>query len=113
MTIRGSSSPWTFTALSSPAKMETSAALTKTCSSAIPAFNRFTASVLAGAPDISFLSRGRDTFAGYNIQMIVLSVPAALLKGSAGNVIGVSATTLRGRSTHRSEEHEPFDADDF
>ncbi len=61
----------------------------------IPAFNRFVGSVLAHAPDVSLLSRGRDTFAGYNVQMIALSVPAALLKGSAGNVIGVSATTLR------------------
>jgi len=79
----------------------------------VPAFNRFVTSVLGGAPDVSLLSRGRDTFAGYNIQMIALSVPAAMLKGSAGNVIGVSATTLRGRNTHRSEDRAPFDAGDF
>ena len=79
----------------------------------VPAFNRFVASVLGGAPNVSLLSRGRDTFAGYNIQMIALSVPAAMLKGSAGNVIGVSATTLRGRNTHRSEDRAPFDAGDF
>jgi hypothetical protein len=79
----------------------------------IPAFNRFVASVLAGAPNVSFLSRGRDTFAGYNVQMITLSVPAKLLQGSAGKVIGVSATTLRGRNTHRSEINAPFDTGDF
>ena len=79
----------------------------------IPAFNRFVASVLGGKPDVSLLSRGRDSFAGYNIQMITLSVPAALLKGPAGNTIGVSATTLRGRNTHRSEKADPFDTDDF
>ncbi len=79
----------------------------------IPAFNRFTASVLAGAPNVSFLNRGRDTFAGYNVQMITLSIPAKLLKGSAGNVIGFFGTTLRGRNTHRSEISDPFDTDDF
>src|SRR5437867_2035135 len=73
----------------------------------IPAFNRFVGSVLGGAPDVAFLNRGRDSFAGYNIQMITLSVPAPLLKGPAGNVIGVSATTLRGRNTHRSENFDP------
>ncbi len=79
----------------------------------IPAFNRFAASVLGGAPDVSLLSRGRDTFAGYNVQMIALSVPAAILKGSAGKVIGVSATTLRGRNTQRSETADPVDMGDF
>ena len=68
----------------------------------IPAFNRFVASVVAGAPNVSLLSRGRDTFAGYNVQMIALSVPVALLKGRSGNVIGVSATTSRHRVTSRS-----------
>ncbi|MSU36655.1 MAG: DUF4331 domain-containing protein [Pedosphaera sp.] len=79
----------------------------------IPAFNRFVGSVLGGTPDVSLLNRGRDTFAGYNVQMITLSVPAALLKGAAGNVIGVSATTLRGRHTRRSDESDPFDDDGF
>jgi len=79
----------------------------------IPGFNRFVGSVLGGSPNVSLLSRGRDTFAGYNIQMIALSVPANLLKGSAGNVIGVSATTLRGRNTHRSEKADALDAGDF
>lgn len=79
----------------------------------IPAFNRFVASVLAGTPNVSLLSRGRDTFAGYNVQMITLSIPAKLLQGSAGKVIGVSANTLRGRDTHRSEMKAPFDTGDF
>jgi hypothetical protein len=79
----------------------------------IPAFNRFVGSVLAGAADVNLLSRGRDTFAGYNVQMIALSLPAALLKGSAGNVIGVSATTLRQRNTHRSPKGDPQTAGSF
>jgi hypothetical protein len=79
----------------------------------IPGFNRFVGSVLGGAPNISLLSRGRDTFAGYNVQMIALSVPAALLKGSAGNVIGVSATTLRRRFTVRSDRRDPREVGEF
>ncbi|HMX25617.1 MAG TPA: DUF4331 family protein, partial [Blastocatellia bacterium] len=31
----------------------------------IPAFSRFTASVVAGAPNPAFFNRGRDSFAGY------------------------------------------------
>jgi hypothetical protein len=79
----------------------------------IPGFNRFVASVLGGAPNASLLSRGRDTFAGYNVQMIALRVPAALLKGSAGSVIGVSATTLRRTTTLRSERRDPRNLGDF
>ena len=59
----------------------------------IPGFNRFTASIAAKQVDPSLLTRGRDAFAGYNIQMIALSVPVGLLKGSAGNTIGVAGTT--------------------
>jgi hypothetical protein len=59
------------------------------------------------------LSRGRDTFAGYNVQMIALSVPAALLKGSAGSVLGVSATTLRRTTTLRSDRRDPRNLGDF
>ena len=73
----------------------------------IPAFNRFAGSVLSGSPDVTLLNRARDTFAGYNIQMIALRVPAAMLKGSAGNVIGVGATTLRNANTHYSKKEDP------
>jgi uncharacterized protein DUF4331 len=79
----------------------------------IPAFNRFVGSVLGGSADPSLLSRGRDTFAGYNINMIALSVPVSLLKGSAGDVIGVGAATLRHRNTHLSQKGDPVDAGDF
>src|SRR5439155_13365186 len=79
----------------------------------IPAFNRFVGSVLNGAPNVSLLSRGRDTFAGYNVQMIALRVPATLLKGSAGNVIGVSANTLRRRVTLRSDKRDPVNTGDY
>ncbi len=73
----------------------------------IPAFNRFVGSVLAGTPNLGLLERGRDTFAGYNIQMIALSVPVALLKGTAGNAIGVSATTLRNSEVRYTAKADP------
>ena len=79
----------------------------------IPGFNRFAGSVLGGKPDISLLSRGRDTFAGYNSQMITLRVPVAILKGSAGDVIGISATTLRNADTLRSNTADPVNSGKF
>ncbi len=62
----------------------------------IPAFNRFVASVLGGAPDASIFLRGRDSFAGYNIPSIALSVPKSLIAlQSTNNTLGVSGRTLR------------------
>src|SRR5262245_18911636 len=72
----------------------------------IVGFNRFVESVLGGSPDPTQLQRGRDSFAGYNIHMIALSVPASLLRGPAGNVIGVNGVTLRQKQTHRMESGE-------
>lgn len=69
----------------------------------IVGFNRFVSSVLAGTPNPAALQRGRDSFAGYNIHMIALEVPAAMLKGPAGNIIGVNGLTLRSKQTHREE----------
>ena len=65
----------------------------------IPAFSRFAASVRAGTPDATVFNRGRDTFAGYSNLAIVLSVPAALLRGAeSNNVVGVSTVSLRKTS---------------
>jgi len=72
----------------------------------IVGFNRFVGSVLAGTPNAGHLGRGRDSFAGYNIHMITLSVPASMLKGSAGNVIGVNGVTLRRKETNRKDSGE-------
>ena len=60
----------------------------------IVGFNRFVSSVTSGAPDPTQLERGRDSFAGYNSHMIALSVPVAMLKGSAGSKIGVNGVTF-------------------
>ena len=59
----------------------------------VPAFARFIESIRNGSPDASQLTRGRDTFAGYNILSIALRVPVSAIKG-AGNVIGLAAETL-------------------
>ena len=60
----------------------------------IPAFAGFVASVLAGAPDPTLFDRGRDTFAGYNIMSIALSIPTTLLPNNNG-VVGVEALSFR------------------
>ena len=76
-------------------------------------FNRFVASVLAGTPDVTTLNRARDSFAGYNIHMITLSVPASLLKGPAGNnIIGVNGVTLR-RQVDEGRPWSDEDAEDL
>ncbi|HLL13700.1 MAG TPA: DUF4331 family protein [Pyrinomonadaceae bacterium] len=62
----------------------------------IPGFSRFAASATAGAPDLSHLQRGRDTFAGYNIMIIALRIPVSLVRASgANNEIGVQSVTQR------------------
>lgn len=61
----------------------------------IPAFGRFVASVRAGAPNPAVFERARDSFAGYNVLSMALSVPAASLRGSNGNIIGLSESSQR------------------
>lgn len=69
----------------------------------IPGFNRFVASVLAGAPNGANLQRGRDSFAGYNVQAIALSIPVSYFKlqNTAGNPsaneLGVNFAAQRQR----------------
>ena len=66
----------------------------------IPAFQRFVASVRAGSPNPAVFSRGRDSFAGYNVLGIAFSFPIDLIRGAAdNNVIGVSMTTARRTQT--------------
>ena len=60
--------------------------------------NRFVASVADGHPDKSLLSeRGRDTYAGFNTLITAVRLPVQMLKGSAGDVVGVNAVTQRKR----------------
>lgn len=70
----------------------------------VPAFNRFVRSVLAGTPDGTIFNRARDTFAGYNVLAIALSVPADLVRPAArgtnsNHVLGLAARTLRRSET--------------
>ncbi len=73
----------------------------------IPAFNRFVGSVLGGSPNAAFFLRARDSFAGYNIPTIALSIPANLVppitKGSNVNhVIGLSGRTQRRTESYKA-----------
>ena len=61
----------------------------------IPAFGRFLASVRAGAPDASVFNRGRDSFAGYNILAIGLSIPKTALMGSGDTIKGTQSAQRR------------------
>ena len=70
----------------------------------IVGFNRFVGSVLIVYPDPTLLQRARDSFAGYNIHMIAVKVPASMLRGSAGSVVGVNGVTLRRQNAVRNPD---------
>lgn len=61
--------------------------------------NRMVASSIMnpGRPNKSLLSErgGRDTYAGFNTLITAVRVPVAMLRGKAGNVIGINAVTQR------------------
>jgi hypothetical protein len=63
----------------------------------IPGFSRFVNSVLGGTPDPTQLERGRDSFAGYNVMGIALSIPLSFL--DLPDVVGVSGVILRNAAT--------------
>ena len=70
----------------------------------IPGFNRFTASVVGGSPNPALLQRGRDSFAGYNLLAIALSIPRDLIRGDpANNTIGAFVSTSRRTETPRKD----------
>lgn len=56
---------------------------------------------------------GVDYFAGFNVSVIAIEVPAAMLKGSKGNSIHVWATTSRSSATKRSDKADDKDAPSF
>ena len=61
----------------------------------ITGFGRFSAAKRAGNPNAAqFLQRGRDSFAGYNVLSIALSVPKSLFN-LAGNKLGVDFASQR------------------
>jgi hypothetical protein len=70
----------------------------------IPGFARFINSVRIGAPDASFLDRGRDTFAGYNVLSIAFRMPVAKLKGTGAKVGAVFSTQRHNVQTPKNGE---------
>jgi len=61
----------------------------------VPAFSNYLDSFRINSPSTAPLSRGRDTFAGYNILAVAVRLPAALLTGPAGDIIGVDLLAQR------------------
>ena len=70
----------------------------------LPALARYLDSRRAGQPDPSLLTRGRDSFAGYNTRMVALSIPVALLRGPTGDIVGLSATAQARQMTNYQTE---------
>lgn len=70
--------------------------------------NRFVLSSIKnpGRPNKSLLSErgGRDTYAGFNTLITAVSVPASMLRGKAGNVIGINAVTQRRENQRISDK---------
>jgi Domain of unknown function (DUF4331) len=64
----------------------------------IPGFGRFVNSVLAGTPDPSQLTRGRDSFAGYNTMAIAFRFSRNLMPVGL-TTLGVGARTFRVSGT--------------
>jgi hypothetical protein len=61
----------------------------------IPAFSQYISSVRGGSPNAALFNRGRDSFGGYNILAIALSIPKALLTHGTNNTVGVRFVTQR------------------
>lgn len=67
--------------------------------------NRLVASVSRGRPNPALLGeRGRDTYAGFNTLITAIRVPAEMLRGSAGNIIGINAVTQRRRTQRINDD---------
>jgi len=62
----------------------------------IPGFSRLVGSIrTTGTPDVGQLNRGRDTFAGYNVMAIAMSIPVSALQGTSGSKVGVQLIAQR------------------
>jgi hypothetical protein len=68
----------------------------------IPGFNRFVASALGGTPDTTQLERGRDTFAGYNILTIALSIPVSFFGPLTDDTLGLNVVARDRTATDPS-----------
>lgn len=62
-------------------------------------FNRYVIKLVDRNPTAKTdLTRGRDSFAGFNAHMIAVEVPVSMLQGSNGSIIGVNGVTLRHKN---------------
>lgn len=59
----------------------------------VPAELRWIASIEAGKRDDFLLTRGRDSFAGYNVVAIAMRIPVSLIGTSRTGVIGMNFAT--------------------
>lgn len=55
-----------------------------------------------GVGNATVFTRGRDTFAGYNVMTVALRVPRTMVEGTAGNLLGFSGYTELAQRTKRS-----------
>ncbi len=70
----------------------------------IVGFNRYVIKLVDRNPTAKTdLTRGRDSFAGFNSHMIALELPADMLRGPAGNIVGINGVTLR----HKNVTYNP------
>src|SRR5215213_2179068 len=68
----------------------------------IPAELLYINSLLKNKPDPTVFNRARDSFAGYNTNMIVLSIPASRLRGPSGDIVGLASQTWRAKQFDRT-----------
>lgn len=73
----------------------------------VPAGLRYFSSRISGDVELSALNRARDSFAGYNTTAIVIRAPASLLRGTAGNRVGLTCFTQRKSKTLRYDDADP------
>jgi hypothetical protein len=64
----------------------------------------YRASRFANQTNPSILTRGRDSFSGYNTMVIGLRIPVSLLRTSAGSVVGLSVFAQRDQVIERSHK---------
>ena len=75
-------------------------------------FGEKAAGIIKGPP-IAARKPGIDYFAGFNVSIIAVDIPAKLLTGTAGSKIKVWATTSRSSATKRSTKEDEKSAKTF
>ena len=79
----------------------------------LPALFRYLESRRSGQPDESQLTTERDSFAGYNVLLVALSIPVSHLRGPAGDVVGLSVYAQARQMTNLTADGEPTSSGPF